>query len=88
MRQTFIEEAPVVSKPERQAELFSKWHIPFAEFLYFALSHELGHAFCHESDEIKAERAGQRLRAGEASVCSTRHEEGSYITRTGPHFSQ
>ena len=72
MRQTFLEEVLLVSKPERQLELIKKWHIPFDQFLDFAVSHELGHAFCHESDEIKAEQFGQRLRKGKARVCDTR----------------
>jgi len=67
--QTFFEEALLVSKPERQLELLKKWHIPFDKFLDFAVSHELGHAFCGESDEIKAERSGQRLRKGEGPLC-------------------
>jgi hypothetical protein len=75
MRQTFFEEALLVPKPERQVELLKKWHIPFDQFLDFAVSHELGHAFCHEFDEIKAERFGQRLRKGRTSDCDTHQQQ-------------
>jgi hypothetical protein len=71
MRQTFFEEVLLVPKPERRMELLRRWHIPFDQFLDFAVSHELGHAFCHEFDEIKAERVGQRLRSGRAFECDT-----------------
>ena len=72
MRQTFLEEALLVPKPERQIQLLKMWHIPFGEFLNVAVSHELGHAFCDEADEAKADRAGQRLRKGQLSVCEIR----------------
>jgi len=68
-RQTFVEEVLLVSKPGRQLELLDKWHIPFDKFLDFAVSHELGHAFCRKSDEIEAERLGQRLRKGQRLEC-------------------
>ena len=68
-RQTFLEEALLVADPKRQLELLNKWNIPFDKFLDFAIRHELGHAFCSESDEIKAERLGQGLRKGEGPVC-------------------
>jgi len=68
-RQTFLEEALVVLKPGRQLELLNKWYIPFEKFLDFAVSHELGHAFCSKSDEIGAERFAQRLRKGQRPEC-------------------
>jgi hypothetical protein len=74
MRQTFVEEVLVVPEPERQIELLEKWHIPFDQFLDFAISHELGHALCQESDEIKSERYAQRLRKGSTSECATHQQ--------------
>jgi hypothetical protein len=68
-RQTFFDEALLVLKPKRELELMTRWNIPFDKFLNFAVSHELGHALCQESDEVKAERSGQRLRKNIASVC-------------------
>ena len=73
-RQTFLDEALVVLKPERELELVTKWNIPFGQFLDVAVSHELGHALCQESDEIKAERFGQRLRKGLVGACDTKRQ--------------
>jgi hypothetical protein len=52
----------------------TKWNISFDKFLYFAVSHELGHASCQESDEIKAERFGLRLKKTLASVCDIKKQ--------------
>jgi hypothetical protein len=71
-RQTFFDEALLVSKPKREAELIAKWKIPFDQFLDFAVRHELGHAFCQEADEVKAERYGQRLRKSEPISCEAK----------------
>lgn len=72
MRQTFIEEVLFVANPKRQIELLDIWHIPFDQFLDFAITHELGHGFCNEPDEHKADRAGQKLRRGDTNICGTR----------------
>jgi hypothetical protein len=73
-RQTFLDEALLVLKPKRELELITKWNISFDRFLEFAVTHELGHAFCQESDEIKAERFGQRLRKSSVRVCDTKKQ--------------
>src|SRR5215467_11214577 len=54
-RQTFLDEALIVLEPKRELELLTKWNIPFNQLVDVAISHELGHAFCNEPDEIKAE---------------------------------
>jgi len=61
-----------VSKPQRQIELLDIWHIPFDQFLEFAITHELGHAFCNQPDEVKADKAGQKLRSGNINPCGLR----------------
>ena len=73
-RQTFFDEALLVFKPKRELEFITKWNISFDRFLDFAVTHELGHAFCQESDEIKAEHFSQRLRRSLASVCDTKKQ--------------
>jgi hypothetical protein len=73
-RQTFFDEALLVLKPKRELELITKWNISFDKFLDFAVSHELGHAFCQESDEVKAERYGQRLRKSLPNACETKKQ--------------
>jgi hypothetical protein len=77
-RQTFLDEALIVLEPKRELELVTKWNIPFDQFLDFAVSHELGHAFCNESDEIKAERFGQRLRKRLATLCDTKKQHNLF----------
>jgi hypothetical protein len=81
MRQTCVEEALLVPSPKRLAELMDKWHLPFDQFLDFAVTHELGHAMCGESDEIKAERFGRELRQGKMAVCSPGHQQLSAAAR-------
>jgi hypothetical protein len=69
MRQTFFEEALLVPKPERRVELLRRWHIPFDRFLDFAVSHELGHAFCTEENEQQADRIARLLEQKKPVTC-------------------
>ena len=82
MRQTFLEDVLLVSKPQRQIELLDIWHIPFDQFLEFAITHELGHAFCNESDEVKADNAGQQLRRGNINPCGMRKGKTRTVAQT------
>lgn len=74
-RQTFLDEALIVLEPKRELELLTKWSIPFDQLLAFAVSHELGHAFCNEPDESKAGRFGERLRKHLASDCGSKKKD-------------
>lgn len=58
-----------------------KQRVPFDQFLDLAVTHELGHAMCGESDEIKAERFGRELRQGKMAVCSAGHQQVSAAAR-------
>jgi len=82
MRQTFFEEVLLTPKPDRQMQLLEIWHIPFPEFLDVAVTHELGHALCHEPDEAKADRAGQRLRRSQPGICETRKQKAFNVARS------
>ena len=84
MRQTFLEDVLLVPKPQRQIELLDIWHIPFDQFLEFAITHELGHALCNESDERKAEKAGQRLRKGNINPCGIRQGKTRTVAQWTP----
>ena len=84
MRQTFLEEALLVPKRGRQIELLDIWHIPFDQFLEFAITHELGHALCNESDERKADRAGQQLRRGNINPCRIRQGKTQTVAQWTP----
>ncbi len=71
-RKTFLEEVLFAPDAVRWPEIVHKWKIPFDQFLDFAVTHELGHAFCNEYDESKAERYAERLRRGKRPVCDRR----------------
>jgi hypothetical protein len=71
-RKTFLEEVLFAPDAVRWPEILNKWKIPFNQFLDFAVTHELGHAFCNEYDESKAERYAKRLRKGKHPVCDRR----------------
>ena len=82
MHQTFFEEVLLSPKPYREMQLLKIWHIPFPEFLDVAVTHELGHALCHEPDEAKADRAGQRLRRSQTGICETRKQRAYNVARS------
>ena len=84
MRQTFFEDVLVVPKPQRLIELLDIWHIPFDQFLEVAITHELGHAFCNESDERKADNAGQQLRKGNMNPCAIRQGKTRTVAQGTP----
>jgi hypothetical protein len=68
-RQTFFEDALLVPNPKRQNELMSKWGTGLDRLLDLAITHELGHAVCNDSDETRADQFGKRLRQRQAAVC-------------------
>jgi len=68
-RETFFEEALVSPVTERRVELVRQWSLGMDELLNLAVTHELGHAFCNEKNEKKADAYGEHLRKGEAVQC-------------------
>lgn len=72
-RQTFFEDVLFVPNPRRRIELSSKWRIGFDQFLELAVTHELGHALCHDADERRADRFGEHLRQGQTPSCEYQH---------------
>jgi hypothetical protein len=68
-RRTFLEEALVTPVPGRSAELIKHWSSSIDDLLALTVSHELGHALCHERNEHKADEYGRLLRAGRLPVC-------------------
>lgn len=69
LRETFLEEALFVHHPERTAELMKEWQRSMPQLLELAVSHELGHAFCEETNEAAADRFGEELRNGLSPRC-------------------
>jgi hypothetical protein len=74
-RETFIEEALLTVVVLRRIELLNKWGLPFDQLLELAVTHELGHAFCNERDEGRADHFGEALRQGKPAVCKVSRRE-------------
>ena len=68
-RETFFEEALVRPVTLRRIELVRKWSLGMDDLLTLAVTHELGHAFCNEKNEKKADAYGEELRKGIPVVC-------------------
>ena len=68
-RETFLEEALFAHDPERTSELMMEWRRSMPKLLEFAVSHELGHAFCAEPGEVAATRFGEDLSKGLIPSC-------------------
>jgi len=73
-RETFLEEALFFHDPERIADLMKEWQQSMPNLLELAVSHELGHAFCAEPNEVAADRFGEQLRKGLAPRCQVSRE--------------
>jgi hypothetical protein len=68
-RQTFLEEALFSPNGSRGAQLLRKWSLPLDRLLDLAITHELGHIVCNDTDERRADDYGRALRSGKTSVC-------------------
>lgn len=68
-RETFLEEALFVHDAGRTSELMEEWQSSMPRLLELAVSHELGHAFCEESNEEFASRFGEDLKKGLMPLC-------------------
>jgi len=79
LRSTFLEEALFVYSPTRATELVRDFHAPFDQLLSIAISHELGHAICHESNETAANRIAEQLRTGKHPECGETRESPTPI---------
>ncbi|MFZ0815051.1 MAG: hypothetical protein WAM78_06000 [Candidatus Sulfotelmatobacter sp.] len=69
LRETFLEDALFFSQPGRTQELVMLLKTPFAQLLSVVVSHELGHAICHNGDEAAANRIAEQLRSGKPPDC-------------------
>ena len=59
---TLLEESLIAPRAERAAELMNSYKIALDQLLDVAVSHELGHAICHEQNEFRADLIGRDLR--------------------------
>lgn len=79
LRSTFLEEALFVYSPTRADELARDFHASFSHLLSIAVSHELGHAICHERNEAAASRIAEQLRTGKHPECNETSESPTPI---------
>ncbi len=69
LRETFLEEALFLHDPLRTSELMEEWQRSMPKLLELAVTHELGHAFCEETNEAAADHFGAELRNGRLMGC-------------------
>jgi hypothetical protein len=67
---TFLEDVLFQTDPAQTAALERSFGTPYAQLLAYAVRHELGHAVCHEMDEMAANRVAGRLREGKDADCA------------------
>ena len=65
----FLEEALFLSQSIRTDELVRNLHVPPDQLLSLAVSHELGHALCHDGNEATTNRIAEQLRRGKYPEC-------------------
>jgi hypothetical protein len=57
-----LEESLIAPHPGRAAELMHSYNIALDQLLDVAIAHELGHAICHEQNELRADEIGRDIR--------------------------
>lgn len=78
-RTTVMERDLFSATADRSSELVHAFGLAGSDLLELAISHELGHALCHEPDEHRADDYGRELRGGRIPSCSP--SPGSSATR-------
>jgi hypothetical protein len=68
-RVTVLEDALFETADSRKANLAQRYGQPLSGLLDYALSHEIGHAICHERSEKLANAYGLALRMGTTPIC-------------------
>lgn len=71
-KMTVLSQTLLSGKVDRRAELMRLYHAGADQLLELAIAHELGHAFCRETDEAVATAYGELLRAGIFVGCRPR----------------
>lgn len=69
--QAFFDEGLFDADPRRSAELVRKFGTTWKELLPLAVTHELGHAVCHDATEARAELFAEDLRRHRPGRCES-----------------
>jgi hypothetical protein len=76
-RQTFFDEALFASKVARRVQLLRVWKTSIDKLALLAVTHEIGHAMCNDSDENRADKRGEFLREGKLPTCKPEIKQAS-----------
>jgi hypothetical protein len=68
-RTTFFEESLLAGPIGRVSELMAVWHMDRESLLDLAIRHELGHAICNDTNEVKADRVARSLEQKKPISC-------------------
>jgi hypothetical protein len=68
-RVTVLEDTLFETADSRKANLAQRYGQPLSGLLDYAVSHEIGHAICHERGEKQADAYGLALRMGITPIC-------------------
>jgi hypothetical protein len=68
-RKTYLEESLFLPPANRAAELERIYDAPIDQLLLIAVSHEIGHAVCHDGNEDSANLVAEQLRSGKRPQC-------------------
>lgn len=82
-RVTVLEEALFRAPPSRNTELLQQYGVSLDRLLDYAVTHELGHAMCHDWKEWTAEQVGRNLRAQLRIHCADNNRRGE----ANPHVA-
>ena len=72
MRTTVVDRSLFAATPSRNKELLLMFGVIGEALLDLAVTHELGHAICHDQDERRADDYGRRLREKKPVDCAKR----------------
>ena len=71
----FLEEALFNAVTGRSRTLLEKWRMPLDQLRIFAVTHELGHALCQETDEARVKVYAVQLRSTGKATCLRRSDQ-------------
>jgi hypothetical protein len=83
-RTTAFEESLFSAPASRRAELLRLYGLSGDALLELAVSHELGHALCTDTNESHADEYGRQLRAGKIPICDLDKPKPVASAKTSP----
>jgi len=84
-RVTFVDGSLVAGPSIRGTELSGTWRMRVEDLLDLAIRHELAHALCNDTDELKAERGANALKTGAPLSCRAALVAKNHADKTRIH---